>query len=400
VETQINFAIDGGNEQSGVNLVYRPWGTRTLKIKASTTKEDLPPLRLKTLRTADVAATGMTCGYADEGKSFLCSWGGGHEQGPCIKADDQGGHAESCITLKAGIPSFIFLNIKHLGDELPDSAVLTLQAFDPDNGEIYATMPVTLQKPASLSDDIMRMVQTAPNQWQAKGTHLPEYDPRWWPKANVKYQAAETFPLTIKYERNGLVVNWSDGTPIALIADKTSPSILTLEPTKLEPGGLDFELFDFDKHHFVLRVWFCWLNIRIGFYFNEAVRHEVPDAERFDFLIRKKSGKVMLACTDFHWQEIWGQVTQQPVEAEVGLTLGSFLKVAVDQAGKKLATQPVHKEPYNPIGYVERLADDLAERDRLNQPKVVLARGWQAHVPTLKHVTHDPDLASSDVRLG
>ncbi|MCZ7669031.1 MAG: hypothetical protein M5U34_18485 [Chloroflexi bacterium] len=48
-------------------------------------------------------------------------------------------------------------------------------------------------------------------------------------------------------------------------------------------------------------------------------RHEVPDAERFDLLLRPGDGLVTLACTDLHWREMWGQTIAPPLEATVGL---------------------------------------------------------------------------------
>ncbi|MCI0578312.1 MAG: hypothetical protein L0332_22450 [Chloroflexi bacterium] len=402
-EAAVHLRLDQGVGQPGASLVYRPWSTRTLKVKVSTTpdKENLPPLRLRTRRMADAQATGMTCGYADEGEAFLVSWGGGHEEGPCLKADDQGGHAEECVSLKAGVPSTIYLNVKHQGDELPEMAAVTLEAYAPANGHMYASLPVTLQKPADLPAGVVRLAPAGAGWWQAAGDYLADYDARWWPAAEVTYQQVTAPSLSIRQDNNRLLVEWpGQGNPAIIITDNTSPSLLSPGIEKYAPSSVDFELFNFDQDHFVLRIWFFWLNTNIGFKFSEQVRHEVPDAERFDFLIRKKSGKVVLACTDFHWQEVWGQVVEMPLNARYGFTLGSFLKVGFEHVGKKIAGQSKHKLPYNPRGYVERLAEDLVRREAMGTDRVVLAKGWQAHVPTLFKVEHDPLLASSDVRLG
>lgn len=404
-EAIVPFKLDQGLNQAGPDVYYRPWSTRTLKLNVTTSagQGDGPAMRLRASRMADKVATGLTCGFADEDDSLVVSWGGGHEDGPCIKADDQGGHAESCVPLPAGDSSNIYLNLKHLGPALPETATLTLEAYDPASQNVRASLIIQLLKPPGATAAVMRFQPDSGDQWQVQGDQLPIYDPRWWPRAEVTYRPVTAPPLSIRRDNTRLLVEWTGkAAPLIIINDETSPSLLTSDPTQQRPGGVDFELFDFDQNHFVLRVWFSWLNRNIGYYFAEQVRHEVPDAERFDFIIRKESGKVILAATDLHWKELWGQVQQTPVRATYGLGLNLLRLKRTYDLKKELDKHKHLFTPYNPYETVVRVVEDLARRDGLGQERVILAKGWRAHVPSFDpdDVKLDLDWSSSDVRQG
>jgi hypothetical protein len=400
---QIIFPLDQG--ESTATLIYRPWGIRTLKIQVTVSEEkagDFPALRLRPRRMADTAATGMACGYADAGDAFLVSWGGGHEPGPCIKASDDG-HVEGCVPLAADDTSNIFLNLKHQGPATPETAVLTLEAYDPETDDVKASLAVTLQKPAAYPEDQMRLERREGGGWEmGNGRLLPAYDPRWQPHQEVTYRQVEPLPLAIRRDGRTLRVFWDGDKEIITIHDRTRPSMLDddLPPEQYAPGGVDVELFDWDEEYVVLRVWFAWLNVNIPFHVArlESTQHEVPDAERFDFLIRKKNGKIALACTDLHWREMWGVMDDMPVTASVGLTAGTLLKLAFDKVVMDKLVKG-QKLPYDMLlGFVQRQAEDFARLDDASEEKTVLAPGLQAHVPTLDNVTQSPNLTSRDVR--
>jgi hypothetical protein len=404
-EAIIPFRLDLGLDQAGPDLFYRPWSTRTVKLNvtAASAPADGPALRLRAKRMADKVATGLICGYADQDDSLVISWGGGHEDGPCIKADDKGGHAEACVPLAAGDGSNIYLNLKHLGPAVPDTATLTLEAYDPASQTAHASLALLLQKPAETPATIMRFQPTGNGRWLIEGDHLPIYDPRWWPRTELSYRPAAPPPLTIRQDKTRLLVEWA-GTAGSLIVihDETLPSLLTSDPAEQKPGGVDFELFNFDQNHFVLRVWFSWLNRNIGYYFAEQIRHEVPDAERFDFIIRKQSARVILVGTDLHWKELWGQVQQTPVRATYGLGLNLLRLKRTYDLKKKLDKHKHLFTPFNPHETVVRVVEDLARRDGLGEERVILAKGWRAHVPSFHpdDVKLDLDWSSSDVRQG
>jgi hypothetical protein len=203
--------------------------------------------------------------------------------------------------------------------------------------------------------------------------------------------------LTVRRDQNNLRVFWGER-ETAVITDHTNPTIL-------DDHAIYFDLSQFDEWHLALRIWFFWLdkNIGSGFFIG---RHEVPDAERFDLLIRKKDGQVTLACTDLHWREMWGQINQgETMRATLGLNFETKTKLAEEELSKVLNIWQKEKgqdyiDPYNPIEYISRLAMGLG------QERVVRGKGTEAHIPTIHNMTQvrEPNrpsrMTSSDVRLG
>jgi len=391
----IDFPLDQLPEKA--RQVYRPWGTRTLKVRVATdTKRPALRLRPKKINPGEVAR-GIFRGYADDSEAFVVSWGGGHEPGPCIQSKDFLKAFEQCAPLEAGASNMIFLNLTHIGPELPETVTVSLEAYDEESGQVFATLPIEVQKP-ELPAGVVRFEHVESALWRPVGTMLPQYDPRWWPRP-VSYVKAPDLPLIIQRDGLSLYIQW-DSKVVARITDHT-------EPTLLDTDDFTFELFDFDDWHLALRSWFFWLDKNMGGDFFVG-RHEVPDAERFDLLIRKSDGRVTLACTDLHWRETWGQVEpDQILEATLGLGLETTLDLAKEQMEKlwavwKRQENKDHSRPYNPIIYIERLAESLGKE----QAGTVRAKGTEAHLPALHHVTQTDDgsrpprMTSSDVRLG
>jgi hypothetical protein len=209
-------------------------------------------------------------------------------------------------------------------------------------------------------------------------------------------------PLVLRIDNGKLLIHWNDEEKvIAFIEDHTDPSVLLLAET------LAFELFAFDEWSVCLRVWFFWVDKYIGGSFFVG-RHEIPDAERFDMIIRRKDGRVILAGTDLHWREVWFRVTPKKIlRATVGIPKEAIIDMAKQkwsETWNDIWVGPTNhfqkgeeKEPFNnPIDpYIRRLA--------AREATVTLkARGTQAHVPMLHNVEQrrPPRMTSSDVRLG
>lgn len=400
----IDFPLEKNAVPVQKSLVYRPWSVRTLKIKVSTAVTT-PKLRLRP-RIRD-QREGIFCGYPDDNsQSFVISWGGGHELGPCIKAKDSGA-VEECdvLTTDPKKVSMIFFNLNHVGPEVPDSTTLTLEAYEPENGSTYATLVVTLQKPDSFSgEETVRFIQDGSNAnlWRAKGSKLAVYDSRWWPEA-VTYTETDALPLSIERKESTLFVNWGNKV-VANIADRTKFVVAD------EKKDFSFELFHFDEWNLTLRVWFFWLDKSIG------KNHEVPDAERFDLIIRRSDGWVTVACTDLHWREVWGevvpdvvngQVVRVPLRASIGLTRGALFHMVETKAGdigdkliSLLKGEDKDTRIHNPVqedGLVRRMAEKLGQKDRIDR-----AAGIESHVPMLENVDQPmpKQMTSSDVRVG
>jgi hypothetical protein len=394
----VQFPLGNGLDQAGPSLVYRPWSTRTLKVQV-TTDVDMLALRIRPGRIRpEEAEVGIFRSYADEGDAFVISWGGGHEEGPCIRAEDFLMAFERPAPLPAGETSNLYFNLTHRGPEMPAKATVTLEAYDPKSGRVAASLAVSLERPPGMPADgeLMRLKPTGTGDWQlSSGKYLPSYDSRWWPSPEVKYESSDAPPLAIIKVDNRLEVRWgSDNQVIATITDNTKPSVL------LDPESMDVELFAFDQWSVALRVWFFWLDKRIGGGFFVG-RHEVPDAERFDIIIRRSDGLSLLAATDLHWREFWSEVAERPLRAAIGVGKEDKATVLKDMMGNiwsKLAKREKERENYvnNPMDdYVLRLAELMAK-------ETVRAKGTEAHVPMLFGVEQRrPDrMTSTDVRKG
>ena len=203
-------------------------------------------------------------------------------------------------------------------------------------------------------------------------------------------------------KEGALAIEWGTaGRPIAVIEDHTAPSVLLLAET------IALELFAFDQWSVALRVWFFWVDKYVGRGFFVG-RHEVPDAERFDMIIRRKDGRVLLAGTDLHWREVWARVLPDKIlKATLGMPRDTAMKLARekwsetwneiwDRATHRAEPSTDAEHPNNPVDpYIRR----LAEREATVTLK---AGGTEAHLPTLHNVEQrrPPAMTSSDVRQG
>ncbi len=375
-------------------LTYRPWGTRALKLHIKTKTAITEPLRIRPQGVRpEEAEKGISRAYADDSDSFVLSWGGGHEPGPCLKSKDFLKALENCVALDAGDESVIFFNVTHVGPDVPETAVVTIIAFNektPDDP--FATLQVTLKKAADYTDEAIQLVETAVDRWQPQGSRIATYDPRWWPKA-FTYQPEQAWPLAVVRQDNALLVQW-DGKTVASITDHTDPTILDMDAVKME-------LFRYDQWHLALRIWFFWLDTNIGGGFFVG-RHEVPDAERFDMLIRAADGRVTLACTDLHWREVWGEIEGEPMRATIGLTREVKLKLAKEEMGKLFKiwendAPDDDSQVYDPNeDWVPRIAK------KHGQAITTKAKGTEAHLPTIHNFSQSNGkrFTSSDVRHG
>jgi hypothetical protein len=424
----LDFQLD--QPQNNGRLTYRPFGITTLKLKITSQTKDQPALRLRVRRqtTADLNH-GTFRGYPDDTDALMVSWGGGHEPGPCVKPKDFLHFREDPVPLPQGEESYIYFNLTHIKpDDLPETAVLTLEAYNPDNNTVTSTLTITLHKPTPIPN-ALRLVQPIPGQsdgWHIQdGSHLQNYDPRWWPEGVTYTADSQPLPLIIRRTDNRLDLYWAQtADPFAIVTDNTDPSLLAPgQHQRQYQNAVLFDLFNFDNNHIALRIWFYWLNKQIGGK-NFIGRHEVPDAERFDFIIRKDNGTAVFVCTDLHWSEMWGEVAQSPLQVSLGLSrekiLAEINKKARDAAGnaweaparwlglKKDSRQPIPDAQsfHNPINFIRTRAAARYKKESLNQ---VRDKGSEAHVPQMHGVIEyhrsrfDPtkrnQMVSNDVRL-
>ena len=234
----IPFTLD--QKTSAATLVYRPWSTRILKLAVSAdTKTPALRIRPRGVRAAE-AQNGIFRAFADDSEAFVISWGGGHEPGPCLKSKDVLKAFEKCVEMEADDKSVIFFNVSHYGPDIPETAVLTIEAYNEETGSVFSTLTVQLQKPADYPETAVQFTEIAPGQWHPQGEMLATYDPRWWPR-EVAYTPAGELPLKIIRQDTTLSVQWA-GTEAATITDDTKPTILDMR-------GVTFELFHYDEWH-------------------------------------------------------------------------------------------------------------------------------------------------------
>jgi hypothetical protein len=278
------------------------------------------------------------------------------------------------------------------------------------NGKIAEREQARLIVPLRLPDDLPRQEEILhlvasdhDNTWiVSPGCYLPVYDSRWWPSAQIRYEYSERPPLIVRIEQGELHIDWCEaGNTIAVIEDYTNPSVLLLGET------LAFDLLAFDPWSIVLRVWFIWVDKYIGGgYF--LGRHEVPDAERFDMIIRRKDGRVLLAGTDLHWREVWARVLPNKIlRATLGMPRETAIQIAREKLGeawgeiwqKSLEHPPGEAQGQEINNPVEPFIHRLAEREAT---VTIKAGGTEAHLPTLHNVEQRRPavMTSSDVRLG
>jgi hypothetical protein len=314
--------------------------------------------------------------------------------------------------LAADDTSYLFFTLTHTGSLLPPAASITFRAFEclDLNGksveEDRAKLCVPIQPPPDLPPikEIIRIIPGKPaHTWVASaGSYLPAYDSRWWPSPEVIYESSERPPIVVRMENGKLVIEWGEHEEtVALIEDYTNPSALLLAET------VAFELFAFDQWSVALRVWFFWTDKYHGGGFFVG-RHEVPDVERFDMIIRRKDGRVLLAGTDLHWREVWARVLPTKIlRATLGMPRDTAIKLAKEkwnETWNEIWVRALHRteqnaEPVLPSNPVEPYIRRLAEREAT---VTVKAGGTEAHVPTLHNVEQRRPTAmtSSDVRLG
>lgn len=390
----LTFSLQSPKPQ---RMVYRPWGTRSLKVLVTTQEAENLRIRPSGINP-DEQKNGLFRAVVGDG-AFEISWGGGHEEGPCLKGEDFMMAFEKCTVMEPHEDSLLYFNVRHTGghagDSIPDTVEMALEAYNPKNGEVKATLPVTLVKPVGFDAATAVHMQRSGDTWKPVGTKLPTYDSRWWP-GDFDYVDAGDLPLTVHRESNDLIVTWN-GAEVTRITDHTDPSILDMDAVQME-------LFRFDEWHVALRVWFFWLDKNVGHGFFVG-RHEVPDAERFDFLIRREDGRVTQACTDLHWREVWGfsENADTAVVATIG-TGGLSREAKLDLLKEKLLgddDHADHKGVHNPLETVQLTSESVYG---FGHAAGVRAKGTEAHLPILHHVEQfdgKPSImTSSDVRKG
>lgn len=417
----IKFKLN--HEPQSDTIDFLPYGTRTLKIKVENPGEITGNLVLRSESLPEGFGEERFYSHEEGGTDFRVSWGGGHEKGACVLGEDdvrQFGPLklkvpfEKCVPLPKGESSFVYLNVTHTGGSFDQERRLLLTVRpeeQPPSSEPVFKMEVRLTPPKrELSDPVRLTRGDDPTSFSFAGTQVPSYISRWWSPKDVQYSAAE--PPGLRFTLEDKVLNVSvrngagDGSPeykvIARLQDSIGLQDIVASNGKKQARAFDADLFHFSGDLYVLRVWFFWLwQAGIKTYGNE-----IPDAERFDFLINTRLNLVTYAATDLHWRESWSRAPgNEPVKARIGLFSGSVLQQMLGKLGGKMKDylKRVDKtKEKEHAGSGDAIYDPVAARRRaLEGKEFVYPVGLEAHVPSFDNCyPPDDDMISSDPRDG
>lgn len=387
----IEFPLKKGLPPQKIDFL--PYSTRTLKIRV--TNPDRVPDRL-VLRSEHIPAgfgKSEFFSHEDGGNDFQASWGGGHEQGACVSGQDMikeiAGKSievpfEECGPLLSRPESFVYINITHLKGPFDQPRPMQL-SIRPENAPASAPMfslPLELVPPRAA--DPVRLAKLDDSRFEFQGADVPDYLSRWWSPWKVSYSEGIPTPPRIQITRG------SETLAISLVKDGVAhPLVNYQDRVQLQDLGqghtIAADLYHFTGQYFVVRLWFFWL-WKIG---AKSWGHEIPDAERFDFVVDTGENRVVYGATDTHWRESWapGPENGEPVRAQIGLFAPEIMgKMPWSERRNQemfMDWMSKHRAKPEEPGAAPHIPADVVRKEL--QPALfrpaVLAVGPEAHVP-------------------
>ncbi len=409
-EEQINDNLPVSTD----SLEYLPWGTRSLKLKVSGDYSGKCYLRPRQF----ILNESPVAGYADgsPGGDIRVSWGGGWEEG--FQIEDK----------KKGEDVYIYFNITHRGTQAADAYPLTLEAYHSKKHTKLGELTVTLHRPAELPSPALKP------QWQALGDgdkelllapaqarQVPIYLSRWWPTEVIHYTAAQVTVLPrvrLVCHRN-IGEGYSRVEIFAALPGKKTEKLLAFIDGDIQFPLVDLEQISADLYfmsgHWVLRVWFFWLDKTLMGKVDTAglgdaevrvlnrwrAEQEIPDAERVD-IVFDQNLNTRFMCTDLHWQELWGPFTKK-APLHVSVAAEEALNVYIRGAQGLAAVKAALLKKYVP--QADKTFDPSEEvKNQLYQQEEGAEKGVgdlkHKHTPFFRNAGFDLDLISNDVRKG
>jgi hypothetical protein len=401
------------------SIDFLPYGTRTLKIKVTNPERVRGKLVMRSNKVPQGFGDRVFYSHEEDGTNLRVTWGGGHKRGACLLGRDRmlvGKKVpiQECVELLEQPESYVYLNITHVDGPFDKAYALTLSVHreeDPVDANPLFKLPVALTPPQQVRDrQVQDPVRFDHETYTFRGTHAPNYLNRWWSPEEVSYPLdVPPLPdLRFHIEGNLLKTRIAAGTDrrgakkfktIAQVQDN-----IPFQDVIDEARYFDAELYHLTKHFFVLRLWFSWLEQRSY----ETALDEIPDAERFDFVIDGRKCQIVYAATDFHWREAWAPAPRNPrlyVKAHIGL---------FSEEGRGFLAEKFPLDGW--LSQVEELikqesetakrrvpADDVVRRALEEGLKAEdLGIGFEAHVPYLENCDRPEsiDFISSDPTKG
>jgi hypothetical protein len=253
-------------------------------------------------------------------------WAGGEESGATVKMKDVLYKAVPAEVADDGRPHPVFLNLTHPAGDIRQRTV-TLRAYTGEKAAedpLDSTLKVNLIVPTTSGTPVERPVQGLWNEDKTQlhfaGDTLPDYVSRWWASDTFSYRPAGDLPGRLSLDRK------DDTLTLKLDAengDNGDVRLAKIVDNGWAPGQdtqgqrhMLAELFHFlEGRYYVVRLWFQWLDKRIG------PAREVPDAERVDVLFDLKTRRVLFLGTDFHYREIWTPLASEAESPRIELSV-------------------------------------------------------------------------------
>jgi hypothetical protein len=397
------FEIKLLNADANNIISFLPFGVTTVEF---TMQGKVPSGYLQPVNSSLNSDSQTYVGYSDETKDFLLIWGAGKKEGQFISQDSVGKRS--------------FLQLFHLRNNY-------------DQGSItfgHSKKSSWLQKVnffAASKEDVVRMqIEACEENRQITflGSRIPMYYPRWFPPnpakgEQIQYIDAQFPKISIEYLEDDFGIK-SQQLSI-FIENKNEKKIIATVQGDLICASPHAELFAFmpEKSLYVLRLWFYWVHERFqedSFLsieetatdeeaYNRSIAKrficEIPDVERFDFIINTALNKIVWSGTDFHYQEHWGKIDDPIADAMIAGDIDLVIKT-----GEYFFGFDRKKPYYCPVDDLKKAAVE----NRSSQPNAriymkekdmyeVEVRGLniKTHVPYVKNENSDKNLVSSVV---
>jgi hypothetical protein len=375
-------------------LKYLPYGVTSIEFAA---QGIFPKGHIRPENKAINDEEKRFIGFAKASQDFLVVWGGGHEEGQPVDPSTKGR---------------MFMQLIHVGEEPKDGCII----FEHEKKALWRQQ-LNLT-PATQKQGLVRMKIASQGLAQTmtfEGTKVPTYYCRWWPpKTDEEIQYIE-----IGYPR--IIIEYSQG-PSGITSDIKMSLQIEQEKKQIAKvsGDLRYgvphaEIFTLLPEYkiFVLRLWLYWIHKRFEgnvfyaagntpgtgpderrFVQNQTV--EVPDIERFDFVIDTTKNAVTWYGTDFHYQEYWSLVRDTVADAKIAGNIDIIVKTIQNVGHRLPGLAP--KGIYNPIEELKRRISEEYE------PMTVDKEERKADTPEARALlnvrTHIPYVSNSQTAKG
>ena len=357
---QVNIINSSGVDNGAVKLPYLPYCVSTMKVLLSNhenQKMNIEIYPIKHFNTDDYRG-----GCVDQGKGVKVMWGGGVEEGVKTK-------------LGPGESKLVYFSLFH-EDSVASNYDLTL-ILDKGTEDQNDTEKIAVKLvPIHDSSNILRSINNNDSSSiEFEGSTILNYYPRWFPESFIKIHP------TLVQDRENIEspkIEILKGNTDDQVIIRTNDKVIATIAGDMDGSEYNFELYRLDERIYVIRLWFFWLSMNkfknkenlqplkafdksksIGWF-----KPELPDFERFDLVVGPEN-RVLLAGTDFHWQEYWYAIGSEIPQIEASIKQWNFpLGETIERLIARLGTvvnNTIWKD-YQPI------FDNLLNRSKQTNP--------------------------------